>query len=86
MRSADCDTAAEEIKAACAMLKRYPALLCAWRAHAMLGRMEMQCGNPDAGIPAYRLAVANIRYVADHIDDKRLRSIFSAGCDPRRPP
>ena len=76
MLSADFDTAAEEIKAACAMLKRYPALLCAWRAHAMLGRIEMQCGNPDAGITAYRLAVSNIRYVADHIDDKRLRSIF----------
>ncbi len=74
--SADFDTAAEEIKAACAMLKRYPALLCAWRAHAMLGRIEMQCGNPDAGITAYRMAVSNIRCVADHIDDKRLRSIF----------
>ncbi len=76
MLSADFDTAAEEIKAACAMLKRYPALLCAWRAHAMLGRIEMQCGNPDAGITAYRLAVSNIRYIADHIDDKRLRNIF----------
>jgi DNA-binding winged helix-turn-helix (wHTH) protein/predicted ATPase len=76
MLSADFDTAAEEIKAACALVKRYPALLCAWRAYAMLGRIEMQCGNPDAGIRAYRLAVSNIRYVADHIDDKRLRSIF----------
>lgn len=76
MLSADLETAAEEIKAACAMLKRYPALLCAWHVHAMLGRIEMQCGNPDAGITAYRLAVANIRYVADHVDDKRLRSIF----------
>ncbi|HEX4170286.1 MAG TPA: hypothetical protein VHZ55_32875 [Bryobacteraceae bacterium] len=76
MLSADFDTAAEEITAACAMLKRYPALLCAWRTHAMLGRIEMQCGNPDAGIRAYRLAVSNIRYVADHTDDKRLRSIF----------
>ena len=76
MLSADLETAAEEIKAACAMLKHYPALLCAWRAYAMLGRIEMECGNPDAGITAYRLAVSNIRYVADHIDDKRLRSIF----------
>ena len=76
MLSADFDTAAEEITAACSMLKRYPALLCAWRAHAMLGRIEMQCGNPDGGIRAYRLAVSNIRYVAGHIDDKRLRSIF----------
>jgi hypothetical protein len=58
------------------MLKRYPALLSAWRAHAMLGRIEMQCGNRDAGISAYRLAVSNIRYIADHIDDGRLRSIF----------
>ncbi|HEY7307657.1 MAG TPA: AAA family ATPase [Bryobacteraceae bacterium] len=72
----DFDTAAEEIKEACAMLKRYPALLCGWRAHAMLGRIEMQCGNPDAGIAAYRLAVSNIRYIADHIDDKGLRNIF----------
>ncbi len=76
MLSADLDTAAEEITAACSMLKRYPALLCAWRAHAMLGRIEMQRGNPDAGVKAYKLAVSNIRYVADHIDDKRLRSIF----------
>jgi tetratricopeptide (TPR) repeat protein len=76
MLSADFDTAAEEIKATCAMLERYPVILCAWRAHAMLGRIEMQCGNPDAGIAAYRLAVSNIRYVADHIDDRRLRTIF----------
>ncbi len=76
MLSADCETAAEEITAACSMLKRYPAVLCAWRAHAMRGRIEVQCGNPDAGITAYRLAVSNIQYVADHIDDERLRSIF----------
>jgi DNA-binding winged helix-turn-helix (wHTH) protein/tetratricopeptide (TPR) repeat protein len=76
MLSADLDTAAEEITAACSLMKRYPAFLCAWRTHAMLGRIEMQCGNPEAGIAAYRLAVSNIRYVADHIGDKRLRSIF----------
>ena len=76
MLSADFETAAEEVTAACSMLRRYPALLCAWRAHAMLGRIEMQRGNPDAGITAYRLAVSNIRYVADHIYDERLRSIF----------
>jgi DNA-binding winged helix-turn-helix (wHTH) protein/predicted ATPase len=76
MLSADVDTAAEEITAACSMLERYPALLCAWRAHAMLGRIEMQRGNSDAGIKAYRLAISNIRYIADHIGDKRLRSIF----------
>jgi hypothetical protein len=28
------------------------------------GRIEMQCGNPDAGVTANRLAVSNIRYVA----------------------
>lgn len=76
MLSADFETAAQEIKAACAMLERYPALLCAWRAHAMLGQVEMQCGNPDAGMAAYRLAVSNIRYIADHIDDRRLRNVF----------
>ncbi len=76
MLSADFDTAAEEITGACSMLRRYPALLCAWRAHAMLGRIEMQCGNRDAGITAYRLAVSDIRYIADHVDDERLRSIF----------
>jgi len=66
------------------MLKRYPALLCAWRVHALLGQIEMQCGNPDAGITAHRLAVSDIRYVADHIDDKCLRSRFlssDAICD-----
>jgi hypothetical protein len=76
MLSADFETAVEEITTACSMLRRYPAPLCAWRAHAMLGRIEMQCGNLDAGITAYRLAVSNIRYVADQIDDKRLRNIF----------
>jgi hypothetical protein len=76
MVSADIGTAAEQIAAACSMLARYPAVLGAWRTHAMLGRIEMQCGNPDAGITAYRLAVSNIRYVADHIDDERLRSTF----------
>ncbi len=76
MHSADFDTAAEEITAACSMLKRYPALLCAWQAHAMLGRIEMQCGDRDSGITAYRLAVSNIRYIADHVDDERLRCIF----------
>jgi len=76
MLSADFETAAEEITAACSMLERYPALLCGWRAHAMLGRIEMQRGNPNAGIRAYRIAVSNIRYVADHIHDKGLRRIF----------
>jgi tetratricopeptide (TPR) repeat protein len=76
MLSADFDTAAEEITAACSLLERYPALLCAWRTHAMRGRIEMQCGKPAAGITAYSLAVSNIRYIADHIGDKRLRSIF----------
>ena len=83
MLSADFDTAAEEIKAAYVMLTRYPALLCAWRTHALLGRIEIQRGNPDAGIRAYKLAVSNIQYVADHIGDKRLRStIPQLGCGP----
>jgi DNA-binding winged helix-turn-helix (wHTH) protein/tetratricopeptide (TPR) repeat protein len=76
MLSSDFETAGKEIKEACAMLRRYPARLCAWRAHAMLGRIEMRSGNPDAGLAAYRLAVSNIRYIADHIDEKRLRSTF----------
>jgi hypothetical protein len=42
----------------------------------MLGRIEKQCGNPDASDTAYSLAVSNIRYVADHVDDERLRRIF----------
>ena len=76
MLSADFETAAQEIHAACAVLGHYPAPLCAWRAYAMLGRIEMQCGKPGASDTAYRLAVSNIRYVADHVDDERLRSIF----------
>ena len=76
MLSADFETAAQHIQAACSVLARYPAPLCAWRAYAMLGRIEMQCGNPDAGDTAYRLAVSNILYVADHVDDDHLSHIF----------
>jgi tetratricopeptide (TPR) repeat protein len=76
MLSADFETAAQEIQEACSILERYPAPLCAWRAYAMRGQIEVQCGNPAAGSAAYKLAISNIRYVADHVDDKRLRSTF----------
>jgi len=76
MLSAELAGAAEEIKAACVMLERYPGPLRAWRTHAMLARIEMLRGNSAAGIAAYRRAASTIRYLSDHIDDKRLGSIF----------
>jgi hypothetical protein len=76
MLSAGIGAAVEEINAACAILERYPAPLRAWQAHSMRGRIEMQRGNRDAGVTAYRQAASIIRYVSDHIDDNRLRSIF----------
>jgi tetratricopeptide (TPR) repeat protein len=76
MISGDIEAAAEEMKAACAMLERFPAALSAWQAHAMLGRIEMQRGNRDAGMAAYREAASIIGYISDHIDDERLRNIF----------
>jgi DNA-binding winged helix-turn-helix (wHTH) protein/tetratricopeptide (TPR) repeat protein len=76
MLSGDMQTAAEEMKAACAMLDRFPAALSAWQAHAMLGRIEMERGDRDAGLAAYRHAASMIRYVSDHIDDERLRNIY----------
>jgi DNA-binding winged helix-turn-helix (wHTH) protein/predicted ATPase len=83
MLSADLDTAAEEINAACAILQRYPAPLRAWRTYSMRGRIEMQRGNPEAGVAAYKEAASVIRYISDHTDDKRLRSIFLS-VDPVR--
>jgi hypothetical protein len=76
MLSADFETAAQEIQAACSILGRYPAPLCAWRAYAMLGRIERQGGNLHASDTAYRLAVSNIRHIADYVHDHRLRSTF----------
>jgi hypothetical protein len=42
----------------------------------MLGRIEMERGDRDAGLAAYRHAASMIRYVSDHIDDERLRNIY----------
>jgi hypothetical protein len=50
--------------------------LSAWQAYAMLGRIEMQRGNRDAGMAAYREAASIIGYISDHIEDERLRNIF----------
>ena len=76
MLSADLDTAAKEINAACAILQRYPAPLRAWRTYSMRGRIEMQRGNPDAGVASYKEAASIIRHISDHTNDKRLRGIF----------
>jgi tetratricopeptide (TPR) repeat protein len=74
--SADLAGAAQEIDAACAILQRYPAPLGAWRTYSIRGRIELQRGNSEAGVTAYKEAASVIRYISDHINDPRLRRMF----------
>lgn len=68
--------AAALIGTALEQLRLHPAPLFAWRAHAMLGRVQSALGAHEEALRAYREAADIVRAIAASVDEEALRAIF----------